>query len=107
MLNAIALFAFALENSLFLLFPYQQRSEGISMLIRAKLMLVGKSIIGLAGVALLGGWMNVAQSITSSWSNELVTVGVIAGAWAIALTALVMTTSCWKSFDITLDTPPR
>ena len=45
LLNALAVFTFAVENALFLAFPHHERAEGIAMMVRAKLTFLGKATV--------------------------------------------------------------
>ena len=108
LMNALAVFAFAMENALFLAYPHHEHSEGIAMLVRAKLTFLGKgAVIGLS-TAMLFAWAIACKSLFSGvWIVVMLIVGSLAAAWTIALIAIAATAWCWKRFDLAYDVPPQ
>ena len=106
-LNAVAVFTFAFENSLFFMFPHHERSQGIAMLIRAKLMFVAKLLLFVAGIGMLYGWVAIVRWGAGSWQIPAIVAGGIGGSWAFALAALGIAARCWQRFDLAADTPPE
>jgi hypothetical protein len=108
LLSALAVFTFACENALFLAYPHHEHSQGIAMLIRAKLTFLGKFTVILASVTGLVIWASVCHRwLPPSLSPVAVITGSIAGTWLIATAALAVTISCWQRFDLAHDVPPQ
>ena len=61
MLNALAVFTFAAENALFLAYPHHQGSEGVAMMVRAKLTFLGKATVIAIAVGLLVAWATICR----------------------------------------------
>jgi hypothetical protein len=108
MLNALAVFTFAAENAVFLTFPHHQHHQGISMMIRAKLVFFGKMLAIVASIAALLAWLTACRRIVSeSICNEVMIVVPIVTTWLIAIGTVAITTWCWKRFDLEKDIPPQ
>lgn len=108
MLNALAIFTFAIENALFLAYPHHERAEGIAMMLRAKLTFLGKAGVLLAAMALLLVWAKFCTAVLPAPFAQLALVaGGVSGAWTFAAIAIAMTTWCWRRFDLSLDLPPE
>jgi hypothetical protein len=102
-LSGLAVFSFAFENSLFLTFPHRPKQEGLAMMVRTKLVFLGKGLL----LGLLGGifmaW--VALCIELQWPMVILIAGCITAAWFGAACAVVVTARCWRRFDMRLDSP--
>lgn len=108
LLNALAVFTFAIENALFLAYPHHERAEGVAMMIRTKLTFLGKTSVMLISLALLFAWSLVCRSlIPGSLGMTAFVGGAILIAWSIAAVALWTTAVCWRRFDFANDTPPE
>lgn len=102
-LSGFAVFSFALENALFLTFPHRIKQEGLAMMVRAKLVFLGKGLL----LAVLGaGFMaSITLGAKLPWSIEwLVTVCVVTS-WLAAAATVALTARCWRRFDTHLDSP--
>ncbi|MGI9471119.1 MAG: hypothetical protein ACR2NZ_06290, partial [Rubripirellula sp.] len=108
MLAALAVLTFAGENALFLAYPHHERSEGVAMMIRAKLTFLGKgSVIALA-LGMLVAWATVCRwYLPESYVATVFVVGAIASTWGLAIIGIAAATSCWRRFDFACDTPPE
>jgi hypothetical protein len=108
LLNALAVFTFAAENALFLAYPYHQRSEGIAMLVRAKLTFLGKSSVLILAVGMLAAWAMLCRSwLPAAWMIPTYVTGAVLVAWSSAAAAVAAATACWRRFDFASDTPPE
>jgi hypothetical protein len=108
MLWALAVFTFAAENALFLAYPHHERSEGIAMMIRAKLTFLGKATVIAMALGLLVIWSVCCRTyLPHSLANPTFVTGAIAATWGLAGAAIVAATSCWRRFDLACDTPPE
>ena len=108
MLSALAVLTFAGENALFLAYPHHERSEGVAMMIRAKLTFLGKgSVIALA-LGLLVAWATFCRwSLPQPYVATVFVIGAVVSTWAMALAGLIAATNCWRRFDFACDTPPE
>lgn len=108
MLSALAVLTFAGENALFLAYPHHERSEGVAMMIRAKLTFLGKgSVIALA-LGLLVAWATLCRwYLPQPYVASVFVVGAVVSTWTMALAGLIAATNCWRRFDFACDTPPE
>ena len=102
-LSGFALFSFALENTLFLTFPHRIKQEGLAMMVRAKLVFLGKGLL----LALLGGAFLALITLGTDLHYSVATLVVvcIAVSWITAVGMVLLTARCWRRFDIRLDSP--
>ncbi|MGV3483413.1 MAG: hypothetical protein ACO1RT_03220, partial [Planctomycetaceae bacterium] len=102
-LSAFAVFSFALENLLFLTFPHRIKQEGLAMMVRAKLMFLGKGLL----LTLLGGAFLSVVTLGTTYrlSVELLAAACIAASWTAAISTVLLTARCWGRFDTRLDSP--
>lgn len=101
MLMALAVFTFAVENSLFLTFPADERAQGIAMVLRTKLMFLGKFALLMACVSSLMLWVTFCRTHLSPAISGLACVsGAVVVTWSIAISAVGVTINCWNRFDI-------
>lgn len=102
-LSGLAVFSFAFENSLFLTFPHRPKQEGLAMMVRTKLVFLGKGLL----LGVLGGtfmaWVTLC--IELQWPMVVLIAGCITAAWLGAACAVVVTARCWRRFDMRLDSP--
>lgn len=102
-LSGFALFSFAIENALFLTFPHRPKQEGLAMMVRAKLMFLGKGLL----LAIFGGvfiaWVSMCSTL--QWNLLVLVGGCITASWGIAAIAVTMTARCWRRFEMRLDSP--
>jgi hypothetical protein len=108
LLNALAVFTFAVENALFLAYPHHERSEGVAMMIRAKLTFLGKASVMALALGLLLAWAVACRQ----WFPQplVITIyvgGAVSAAWLMAGLAIAITAKCWRRFDFASDTPPE
>lgn len=106
MLNALAVFTFAGENALFLAFPHHQHSEGVAMMVRAKLTFMGKATVIGCAIGLLGVWAIACGNLPQAIAVPTLVSGALLGTWAAAVAAVAVCTWCWRRFDLSLDIPP-
>ncbi|TWU48919.1 hypothetical protein Poly51_48230 [Rubripirellula tenax] len=107
MLTALSLFTFATENALFLAFPHHEHTEGVAMMVRAKLTFIGKAAVLLASLMMLAAWAGFcANHLPPSIARFTLVVGAIVATWVLAIAALVTASWCWRRFDVALDVPP-
>jgi hypothetical protein len=95
-LTGLAISSFAIENILFLTFPHRPKQEGLAMMVRTKLVFLGKglllSVIALAFVA----WVTLCARVGLPW---LVLVsGVVLASWTCAGISVALTARCWRRF---------
>jgi len=96
-LSGFAFFSFAIENTLFLTFPHRPKQEGLAMMVRAKLVFLGKGLLlAMLGAAFIA-WVTLCAKI------ELPVIVLIAGciiaSWSSAAVAVAMTARCWRRFN--------
>ncbi len=107
MLNALAVFTFAIENALFLAYPHHEKAEGIGMMIRAKLTFLGKGTVLIAALTLLVLWSFVCRTLPDPLVQPIFITGAVIATWLTAAAALASTTFCWRRFDTSIDIPPQ
>ena len=107
MLAALAVFTFASENALFLAFPHHQHTQGLAMMVRAKLTFMGKATVIAIAVGLLGGWAIACGQLPSPLAGPCLVSGAIAASWIAAVLSIAACTLCWRRFDLALDVPPE
>jgi hypothetical protein len=108
LLNALAVFTFAAENALFLAYPHHERSEGIAMMVRAKLTFLGKGTVIALSLAMLVAWATICRRwLPGSYAEAAFIVGAILATWIMAATAIAAATICWRRFDPGIDIPPQ
>jgi len=106
LMNALAVFAFAGENALFLAYPHHEKAEGIGMMIRAKLTFLGKGSVMAAALTLLFLWAVFCRSLPEPIVQPLFISGAVTASWLTAAAALAAATWCWRRFDASVDVPP-
>lgn len=107
-LNALAIFTFAMENALFLAYPHHERAEGVMMMIRAKLTFLGKATLIVLALMLLVAWATLCRAaMPSQYSEAAFVAGAVMATWCVAAAAVAVTTVCWKRFDAAMDIPPQ
>lgn len=105
-LAGTAVFAFALENALFLTFPHRLKQEGIEMFVRAKLVFVGKSCLWISATVMLGLWaMFCAHFVPPGFRLPILSAGVLGLVWGLALLMLWFAARSWRRFDTSSDLP--
>jgi hypothetical protein len=102
-LSGFAVFSFALENAVFLTFPHQQKQEGLAMMVRTKLVFLGKGLLlGVAGFAFVG-WVTFCNAMNCTTVTLVLTL--VLSSWSFAAAAILLTSRCWRRFDMRLDSP--
>ncbi len=105
MLMALAVFVFAMENSIFLAYPHSQHDQGMMMMIRSKLAFLGKMTLAALALVALGTWAVFCKSV---FPDALVPSAVVAGAliatWSIAWGSVAIMTSLWRRWNPSLMT---
>ncbi len=108
LLNALAVFIFAAENALFLAYPHHERSEGVAMMVRAKLTFLAKGTLILLALGLLVAWATLCRRLLSpAYAETAFVSGSLVASWAVALVAVAAATICWRRFDAGIDIPPQ
>jgi hypothetical protein len=108
LLSALAVFTFAAENALFLAYPHHDRSEGVAMMIRAKLTFLGKGTVIAMALGSLVAWAALCRGILPGGYAEFAFVGgAIIATWCMASIAIAIATTCWRRFDVSADIPPQ
>lgn len=104
---------FALENLIFMLYPYRVNQEGIGVFLRSILTFTGKGLLFAIGLALTLAWALVSRPLgehlfsTSDWVGRSVVFAV--GMWAMISAIAAATTALlirvYRGFDPSQDTP--
>ncbi len=101
-LPAFAVMVFAAENAIFLDFPHQERAQGITMLIRTKVIFIVKAATLLTLLGLLLSWATVLRLMfPGSLVPPLFVFSSIAAAAALAWITLGWTARAWTRFELT------
>ena len=79
------------------------------MMIRAKLVFLGKVAVIVGSLTLLLFWISFCtRQFSSSVAGPIVVIaGPILATWTIAIFAVGVTTWCWQRFDLERDIPPQ
>ncbi len=104
---------FALENLIFLLYPYRLNQEGLGVFFRSILAFTAKSILFAGALALALAWAFVSKQIAGQLVPRSEWVGTsavfIAGSWllltAAACGATALLAGVYRRFDPSQDTP--
>ncbi len=104
---------FALENLIFLLYPYRLNQEGLGVFFRSILTFTGKGILFAGALAIALIWAFVARYLTFQLlPANLHNIGsfiFISGMWALTTAAAAITTALligvYRRFDPSQDTP--
>lgn len=108
LLSSLAVFTFAMENALFLAYPHHERSEGVAMMVRAKLTFLGKGSVIAISLVMLVAWAMLCRGVLPTNIAEVAFVGgAVAVTWCVAAGAIAAATICWQRFDAGLDIPPQ
>lgn len=103
---SLAVIVFAAENAIFLAFPHRERAEGIAMVIRTKVIFLGKSLSLLLLLGLLVTWALVCRRwIPEALVGSVYVVTTVVGAAGIAGLAVRITSRVWRRFDCASDAP--
>jgi hypothetical protein len=105
---------FALDNLIYLLYPYRVQQEGLEIFLRTMLTFTGKGLLFTLGLVLMSLWgfaaANVARSI-ASWTSinihapAMFVLGMIAGSSALAALVLVGLSRTYGKLDPIEDIP--
>ena len=104
---------FALENLIFLLYPYRLNQEGFGVFLRSILAFTAKSILFVIALLIALVWALLSKQLATRLipSSELVGVSVVfvTGMWALvtaaAMGTIALLTSVYRRFDPSQDTP--
>lgn len=108
MLSALAVVTFATENALFLTYPHHRHRQGVSMMIRAKLVFLGKVMALTSALAMLLIWIHFcSRFVFEPIASTAIVLGPIVATWLIAVVSVGVTTWCWRRFDLERDIPPQ
>jgi len=107
-------FVFALDNLIFLLYPYRLQQEGLEVFLRTMLSFTGKGLLFTAGLAAVAAWGFCAALLThalAAWTGSHVdayavfAVGMITGPSLLALLVLYALGHTYRHLDPIEDTP--
>ncbi|GAA5507106.1 hypothetical protein [Novipirellula caenicola] len=108
LMAAFAVFTFAVENALFLVYPHHAHQQGLAMMLRAKLTFLGKAGVIAASLGMLVLWAAVCNHL---FPKEVYLYGFVGGAiiasWCVAALSMMATAMCWRRFDLSFDLPPQ
>jgi hypothetical protein len=105
---------FALDNLIFLLYPYRMQQEGLEIFLRTMLTFTGKGLLFTAGLVAVAAWGFSAAALThflTAWTGchvdayAVFAAGMIAGPAALALTVLGGLCRTYRNLDPIEDTP--
>jgi hypothetical protein len=108
------LLVFALENVVFLLYPYRAQQEGLEVFLRTMLTFTGKGLLFTVGLGLMAAWGFAAAHITRTISalsglavdaHVVFAAGMITGSLAAALTTLLALSHVYRRLDPVEDVP--
>ncbi len=109
----VNVFIFALENLIFMLYPYRLNQEGIGVFLRSILTFTGKGLLFAVALALTLAWALVSRQIGShliagsDWAGTSIVFA--GGMWAMTSAIAVATTmlliGVYRRFDPSQDTP--
>ncbi len=95
-LSGFAVLSFAMENTLFLTFPHRVKQEGLAMMVRAKLVFLGKGLLlTLVGAAFIA-WVTLCGKL--GWPLFVLVAGCVAASWLSAIATVAVTARCWRRF---------
>ncbi|MEM9644437.1 MAG: hypothetical protein AAF989_05550, partial [Planctomycetota bacterium] len=107
-LPAIAIATFASENTLYLTYPHHESAQGIAMILRTKLVFLGKFTVMFAGGTLLAFWSRTTKLAFTGVAQEGVyLLGAAIAIWGLAIAAVHLTAWTWGRFDLAGDAPPE
>jgi hypothetical protein len=105
---------FALENLIYLLYPYRIQQEGLEVFLRTMLTFTGKGLLFTFGLVAISMWGFQAASLAARlqhWTDTPVhpglvfTAGLIAILWAFATLTLAMLSRTYEQLDPIEDLP--
>ena len=107
----VNLLIFALENLIFLLYPYRLSEEGVSVFFRSILTFTGKGLLFALGLAVTLVWALISKQVGARLpvAGAMVSGLFVAGMWVFTASAAATTTcTCWRvvrDFDASQDAP--
>jgi len=110
----INVLVFALDNLIYLLYPYRIQQEGLEIFLRTMLTFTGKGLLFALGLAAMSGWAFAADAVTGAISqfsggsvpaNIVFASGIIAGPTLCAALALVCLCRAYRRLDPIEDVP--
>jgi hypothetical protein len=105
---------FALDNLIFLLYPYRMQQEGLEIFLRTMLTFTGKGLLFTAGLVAVAAWGFSAAALThvlTAWTGchvdayAVFAAGMIAGPSVLALAVLCGVCRTYRNLDPIEDTP--
>jgi hypothetical protein len=105
---------FALDNLLYLLYPYRIQQEGLEIFFRTMLTFTGKGLLFTAGLVALSGWVFAATALAegfSDWTSITINggavflAGIIAGPSLLAALLLYGLCRAYRNIDPIEDVP--
>ncbi len=105
-LPPFAVTVFAAENAIFLAFPHHERAQGIAMVIRTKVVFLGKAISLLGLLGLLVAWAVVCRRyVPSAVLTPTFLLTSMLGSTLVAAAPLRVTERVWRRMDCASDAP--
>jgi hypothetical protein len=105
---------FALDNLIYLLYPYRMQQEGLEIFLRTMLTFTGKGLLFTAGLLALSGWVLAATSLANGFSDwtsisinaaAVIIGGMIAGPSLLAALVLYGLCRAYRNIDAVEDVP--
>ncbi len=105
---------FALDNLIYLLYPYRMQQEGLEIFLRTMLTFTGKGLLFTAGLVALSGWVLSATTLAercSDWTSITINAaavclgGMIAGPSLLAALVLYGLCRAYRNIDPIEDVP--
>jgi len=105
---------FALDNLIYLLYPYRMQQEGLEIFLRTMLTFTGKGLLFTAGLVALSGWVFAATALSerfSDWTSITINAaamflgGIIAGPSLLAALVLYGLCRAYRNMDPIEDVP--
>jgi hypothetical protein len=105
---------FALDNLIYLLYPYRLQQEGLEIFLRTMLTFTGKGLLFAAGLGMMAAWGFTAAAVTrtvSTWIGQSIdahavfAVGMIAGPAFVAMLTLQAVAHVYQKMNPVEDVP--
>jgi hypothetical protein len=99
---------FALDNLIYLLYPYRVQQEGLEILVRTMLTFTGKGLLFTAGLAAMSVWGFAAAALARALHIDayfIFTAGMVAGPAGVAGLVMYMLARVYNGVDLVEDLP--
>ena len=114
LLSSLNVLIFALDNLIFLLYPFRVGQEGLDVFLRTTLTFTAKGVLFGLGLVLMYGWFALAgpiASLTDVGGGPLIdgrllfAIGTMGMLWLAAVTTIHLLVQAFCRFDPSCDTP--